>query len=386
MAASGLHAFCWILLLAGSKGALFAAPALAPVPTAINSPVQAESTATPAERALMAEIAQLSTEAAVRRLTALYGPPDTGQDKGRIYLWRSTEVPGKYLTLPRHGTTKLQIFTLSVTTKLDIAALWDYQQPALSAERFEAAKAGASPDEVLILQSQTARSHGLRGDFPQARSLLAAMAPEIAHASVEARTYYELELGRSYASATHPAAAQTSETKAEARRHYLQALALAKQGQLDNLAIDALHMMAFVDTAPADQLHWADEALVIATASGQPKARKWEASLRNNKGYALHELGRYEEALTEFKVAQTLREQGNNASAERVARWMVAWTLRALKRNDEALAMQLQLEKDCDAAGEPDPEVYAELMLLYEAHGDDELARHYRELKARTPA
>lgn len=35
-------------------------------------------------------------------------------------------------------------------------------------------------------------------------------------------------------------------------------------------------------------------------------AQKWEASVRNNIGYALHQLGRYEEALAEFNQAASI--------------------------------------------------------------------------------
>ena len=116
--------------------------------------------------------------------------------------------------------------------------------------------------------------------------------------------------------------------------------------------------------------------------SQQPDARKWEASVRNNIGYALHQLGRYPEALAQFEQALALREQGSNASATRVARWMVAWTLRSLQRLDEALAIQLRLETECAAAGEPDPYVFEELEVLYQAKGDMERAAHYARLKA----
>src|SRR4029434_3845369 len=42
---------------------------------------------------------------------------------------------------------------------------------------------------------------------------------------------------------------------------------VARDGRLDGLAVDALHMMAFVDTAPADQLRWDREALALALRS-----------------------------------------------------------------------------------------------------------------------
>ena len=48
---------------------------------------------------------------------------------------------------------------------LDISALWDFNSPELSEQRFLAALSSASSDEALILKTQVARSHGLRGDF-----------------------------------------------------------------------------------------------------------------------------------------------------------------------------------------------------------------------------
>ncbi len=140
-------------------------------------------------------------------------------------------------------------------------------------------------------------------------------------------------------------------------------------------------MLAFVDTAAEDQLKWGREALAVVEASSQPSAKKWEASIRNNIGYALHQLGRYPQALEEFERAVSLREKGTNAEALRTAHWMVAWTLRAMQRDDEALAIQLRLEKEGAAAGEPDPYVFEELEILYRAKGDSERAAHYAELR-----
>jgi hypothetical protein len=87
-------------------------------------------------------------------------------------------------------------------------------------------------------------------------------------------------------------------------------------------------------------------------------------------GYALHQLGRYDEALAEFRQARLLRERAGDAGALRDARWMEAWTLRALKRIDEAIAIQTRLETEYAAAGAPNHDVFEELELLYRAKGD----------------
>ena len=263
---------------------------------------------------------------------------------------------------------------------IDLAPLWDFNQPELSEQRFRAALVSAADDDVLVLQTQIARTYGLRKDFRKAQEILKSVEQDVATAGPEARARYALELGRTYASATHPPELQTAESKNLARASYESALAIAKGAQLDGLAIDAIHMLAFVDTAPADQVKWGRDALAVIETSSQQEAKKWEASVRNNVGYALHQLRRFDEALVQFQQAVLLQERGTNAESIRVAYWMVAWTFRALDRTDEALAIQLRLERECRAAEKPDPYVFEELELLYRARGDEVQAHHYAAL------
>jgi tetratricopeptide (TPR) repeat protein len=260
---------------------------------------------------------------------------------------------------------------------LHLADLWDFDRPELSEERFRAALATASADEALILQTQIARTYGLRGSFAQAQEILAGIQPLVQTAGPEARVRYHLELGRTHASATHAPETQTDEARELARAAYLRAFELARAASLDALAIDALHMLAFVDPAPEDQLAWNNRALGLVEASSQPDAKSWEGALRNNSGYALHQLGRYEEALQQFQLALAVRQRDGKPGPVRIAYWMIAWTLRAMGRLEEALEIQLQLESECDQAGEPDPYVYEELEHLYRAMGDDARADDY---------
>jgi len=192
---------------------------------------------------------------------------------------------------------------------------------------------------------------------------------------------HALETGRTWASATHPPESQTPASRQQARAAFMRALQLAKAARLDGLAVDALHMMAFVDTEPAEQLKWAEEALDLVESSTQADAKAWEASIRNNAGHALHQLGRYTAALRQFEKALALRERGADGVATRSAQWAVAWTLRALGRSNEALEMQRDLERDNAAAGTPDPDVFEELEYLYLARGDGERAAHYAGLR-----
>jgi len=86
---------------------------------------------------------------------------------------------------------------------------------------------------------------------------------------------------------------------------------------------------------------------------------------------------RYDDALAQFQQAVVLRERADDAEATRAAHWMIGWTLRALNRLDEALAIQLRLERECDAAGVPDPYVFDELEALCRAQGDEVQATRY---------
>ncbi len=275
---------------------------------------------------------------------------------------------------------------------LDIQALWDFRQPALSEQRFRAALETLPPasDEALILQTQIARSLGLRRDFDAARRLLREQVEaHLPKAGAEVQVRHALELGRSHASATHTPEQLTPEHKALARAAFERALRLAREAGLDALAVDAVHMFAFVDEAPGEQARWAEQGLAIALASRQPQARRWEASLRNNLGLALHRQQRFAEALVQFQQAAALRADQGDAQRERVAHWMVAWTLRSLGRIDEALAIQLRLARENEAAGTPDAFVFEELELLYRLKGDaaeaDRQAERRRQIKAATP-
>ena len=271
----------------------------------------------------------------------------------------------------------LALMSASSAPALDLDALWDFREPAASEQRFRAALADAVPDEVFILKTQIARSLGLRRQFAQARALLDELAPEVSGTSAEGRARHALELGRTLASAKHTVAESSAETKAEARAHFARALALARQAELDGLAIDAIHMMAFIDTQALEQLFWAKEALTIVERSTQPAAKRWEASIRHNLGYALHQQQRYAEALAQFQVALQLREAAGKAEDIHIARWMIARTLRALGRREEALALQLALEASAAAAGRPDPFVFEELEALYREAGDLARAKSY---------
>lgn len=270
---------------------------------------------------------------------------------------------------------------------VDVAALWDFSNPALSEQRFRealgAAERDGRRDDVLILQTQIARTLGLRRDLEGARALLQGLQPQLAGAGAEARARHALEWGRSHVSAVTLPEERTPKTLATARAAYAQALAAAREGGLDGLAIDAVHMMAFVDDAPADQRRWNEEALAMVLASSQAEGRRWEASIRNNLALSLRRQGLHVDALPHFERALALREAASAPAASPrqvyVARWLLANALRLAGRLDEALAQQTRLEGQMHVVGDPDPHVLEELSLIHRARGDVERAAAYAD-------
>jgi tetratricopeptide (TPR) repeat protein len=265
---------------------------------------------------------------------------------------------------------------------VDVLTLWDFGRPEVSEARFREAARNASADDAAILQTQIARTYGLRRRFDEARAVLAPLKPRLAQLNAEAQARYHLEWGRTLASATHRRAELTPETLEAARAAYQEAVGIAVENGLDFLAIDALHMLPFVETDEEAGLKWNQQALAVMSASSQADARRWEGSLRNNIGFSLHALKRYDEALAMFKSNLPVLQRTANPHRIRIGHWMVAWTLRSLGRIDEALAIQLRLEQENRAAGTQDEHVFDELKQLYAAKGDEAKAQHYAALHA----
>jgi tetratricopeptide (TPR) repeat protein len=256
---------------------------------------------------------------------------------------------------------------------VDVDALWDFDQPALTEQRLRAALAGVRGDDALVLRTQIARTFSLRRRFDEAHRELDALAPFLGAAGPEPCVRALLERGRTLRSAQQPQ---------QALPWFERAFREAEAARLPGLAADALHMVALAQPLPAGQIEWNRKVVDYARAATDPKARHWEGPALNNLGVALNEAGRHEEALAALREALAVRERAGAAGEIRIARWMVAHTLRRLQRTDEALAMQLDLEMQFRAAGQTDPYVFEELALLYAARGDAQRAAHYRALRA----
>jgi tetratricopeptide (TPR) repeat protein len=92
-------------------------------------------------------------------------------------------------------------------------------------------------------------------------------------------------------------------------------------------------------------------------------------------GWACHEAGRYDDALSLFRTALDERRATGSPDQLRVARWCVARCLRSLGRVDEALAEQRALAGELAAAGLDDGYVDEELGECLLALGREDEAR-----------
>ena len=141
------------------------------------------------------------------------------------------------------------------------------------------------------------------------------------------------------------------------------AFAAASDAGFEFLAIDALHMLAIV-ASPEKQDALNGRALSLASAAKDPRARQWRGSLLNNMGWSAFDRGDLDVALKLFEDALDARLEQGKESEIVVARWCIARTLRELGRNDEALAIQLELADQLKAAGKTDQYVDEELAAL----------------------
>lgn len=234
---------------------------------------------------------------------------------------------------------------------MDIRDLWDFNDPALSESRFRDALAREPElDEQLMIKTQIARSLGLQRKFDEALAVLDEVdsainpvsTPEnpVAAPSVSAKTkaYALMERGR----------ALRSSGNKEAAKPLFEAAREAASGIAD-VQIDAIHMQAIV-ADPDEALRLNMEAIGLARASNDPRARKWLGSLLNNTAWSYHDKGLYELALDLFQEALEFREKEGDAEKIRIARWSVARTFRSIGRFGPALVMQRALllgnEKD----------------------------------------
>ncbi|MGW4930885.1 tetratricopeptide repeat protein [Agromyces sp. NPDC004153] len=239
-----------------------------------------------------------------------------------------------------------------------IDRLWDFGDPAASEERFrEAADDDSHPAHVrAVLSTQLARAIGIQGRGDEALAVLdevaaAGTAPdEPQRDAAEVRARVSIERGRILAAA--------ADRRAEAVPELTRGVREAALAGSNFLVLDALHMLALNDAGHEEE--WAAEGLDVLAGSRDPRVLRWGVALHNNLGWTMHDSGRAEAALAEFRQAVDAADRYGTTEQQHVARWSVARCLRTLGRTDEALELQRELAR----ARPDDPYVQSELAEL----------------------
>ena len=229
--------------------------------------------------------------------------------------------------------------------------LWDFDDPAGSEQRFRDAAAAAEGPARAVWLTQVARALGLQERYDAGHAELDALDPE---ESPEVAVRRLLERGRLH---------RSSGDADTARPLFQEAADAARAAGLEELHVDALHMVAIVAPA-AEQLDANHTALVVAKAAADPRAQRWQASLLNNIGMTHADAGDWGAALAAFEEALDARQSTGTPGDVRVAWWMVAWALRNLGSLEQALEIQLRLKAELEEVGEEDPYVDEEIATL----------------------
>jgi tetratricopeptide (TPR) repeat protein len=257
---------------------------------------------------------------------------------------------------------------MPLSTDMDIESFWEYSDPALSEERFRLALNETDGDERLELLTQLARTYSLRRRFGDAHAALDEIEPLLGTAGPRPNIRYLLERGRTF---------NSGGDKDPARTVFLEAWERAQAANETGLAVDAAHMLAITYSGIEAAITWNQRGLALARPSTDTKARALIPAMLNNTAWDLHEMGRFEEALPLFQEAQAEWTARRKPDQIRIAHWSVARCLRSLKRYEQALTIQRELDRAHTSLGAVDGYVFEELAELLEALGKNAEARAY---------
>lgn len=249
-----------------------------------------------------------------------------------------------------------------------VLTTWDYTDPAATEQKFLPLLDEAENDnQRAAVLSQLARTHSLRRNFEQAHAYLLKADRLLTDEMPLASVLVALERGRTF---------NSDNQKAEALAHFRHAFELAERHQIDDLAVDAAHMIAIAETGKRAE-RWHLIAMAIAETSDIPEAQKWLGALYNNLGWTYFDAGETTRALSLFEKGVAFRKAEDQLKAWQIARWTVARAWRELGRVDEALEEQTRLLEE--AAGDEGQlgYIHEELGELYLQMQDTKQAHHF---------
>lgn len=240
--------------------------------------------------------------------------------------------------------------------------LWNYGDPAATETKFREllpqAVAAGDPSYHLQLMTQIARTHSLRNNFDEAHKLLDEVEKQLTPNLKLARVRYLLERGRTFNSAGEPG---------DAEPLFIEAYELAESiGEMRH-AIDAVHMVAIVQSDAEKQVEWNLKG--IALADKNPEQKGWLNALYNNIGESYLKLEDYPNAhkyfykLSEFQKAR-------NGEADMYTMKDLAKSLRLAGSAQHALMMMHEVLEKLTAKGTDDGWIREELAEDYRALGN----------------
>mgnify|MGYP000966258789 CR=1 FL=1 len=247
---------------------------------------------------------------------------------------------------------------------IDIDAYWEYSDPASSEARFRAALDKTEGGLRLEILTQIGRTFSLRGRFEEAHEILNDVEKQLGGARTRPLVRYQLERGRTF---------NSNGEKEKARELFIQAWEQANDAGMDDLAVDAAHMIAITFSGSPDAVEWNQRGLALARRSQDPKAKGLIPAMLNNSAWDLHSMGRFEEALVLFEEAQAEWISRGILERIQIAKWSVARCLRSLNQYDEALVIQQALEVEHKNFGTTDGYVFEEIaenLALLGRHGE----------------
>ena len=207
--------------------------------------------------------------------------------------------------------------------------LWNYSDPAGTELKFreilDTEDTRSDLSYHLQLLTQIARTYGLRHMFSEAHALLDEVKTALPDQPELTHVRYHLERGRTYNFHT----------------------------------VDTMHMLAIVSQPiPDEAIEWNMRAMQKAESSPNERAKGWLGTLYNNVGWDYFNKGEYDKALNIFTKGLSWQQERKREKAIVIAKWTIARTYRALGRVQEALELQLKLEKE---SKEQDGYIYEEI-------------------------
>ncbi len=255
---------------------------------------------------------------------------------------------------------------------------WNYSAPDKTAERFTElvpdALAKRDTSYYLQLLTQIARCNSLQFKFKEAHEILDEVEALLTDDYPIARVRYLLERGRSFNSANESDSAAAL---------FTEAWELSRRTGAEYHAVDAAHMLGIAFSGERGNT-WNLRAVEAAESSSNARARGWLAALYNNIAWYYHdEAGDFQLALNYFEQSRDAYQAMDRANAVRIARWSIGRAYRSLGRLNEALSLQLELEREYEMQEKEDGFVFEEIgeCLLALQRADESSAYFLRAYK-----